>query len=526
MTDLDSLSSDGARTLGLVRAGRFSEAMGPAKQLFLAAQAVQADAIAAEALDMLGWCCLRLGDGAAGIDCTTASRRLWARLGHPDRAATARALESMLLLDMGLTDEAFETADLALAESANAAGAQIFARHAKAVILAVGRQPELAKPMLEECVAAARAADDARLLDLYLLDLAYCYSALAAEALAAGDELGARDFRTDAIEVNAEAIEVASGYGNLWTLRCCLNNGAEYMALQGRGREGLSYLERAAADDEIDTGLLQRIHYLYSLSAVRRSIGDLLGAMDACEQALLLAEELGHVDHQVNALAQLADAKAALGEFEEALAVHRRFHAAHVRQSGETARRRARVAAIRYESERWQAAANQLASEVRRDALTAIGNRRAFDEATAKFGNRPHCVAILDLDLFKAVNDRFSHLAGDAVLKRVAEILTTRMSSAGVAARLGGEEFGLLFQSADLGAARAVCEAIRLDIAQADWSGVAVGLAVTASIGVAAAGYAEAEQAMAVADRRLYVAKLGGRNRTVANDATELPVAI
>jgi diguanylate cyclase (GGDEF)-like protein len=513
--------------LSLVRAGRFPEAMQATKPLFLRAQAEGADALAAEALDLLGWCCLRLGEMAAGLDCSTAARRIWMRLGQPSRAGTSRALEAMQLLDMGLTDEAFDTADLALVETAGDPEAEIFARHAKAVILAVSREPQLARPMLEQCVAAAKARDAWQMLDLYLLDLAYCYSALAGDALLRGDDAAARALRADAIAVNAEAIEVAGAHGNIWVLRCCLHNGAEYLAEQGRGREGLRHLERAAADD-IDTGLLQRIHYLYSLGATRRSIGDLLGAKHACEEALLLAEEVDHVDHQVNALAQLCDVESALGSFEAALAAHRRFHAAYVRQSGETAQRRARVAAIRFESERWQAEASQLAGEVRRDALTGIGNRRAFDEATEAFGGRPHCVAILDLDLFKAVNDRFSHLVGDTVLKRVADILTQCMADAGVAARLGGEEFGLLFHSAGFDAARSACEEIRRRVADTDWSVVAPGLSVTCSIGVAVAeGYAEAEQALAVADRRLYAAKLAGRNRTVADDdAAALSLAV
>src|SRR6201995_4804117 len=96
----ESVALEQAHCRELVRAGRFPEAMSVAKALFLAAQTAQADEVAADALDMLAWCCLRLGDGAAGIDCTTASHRLWTRLGQTARAAGARTLESMLLLDM------------------------------------------------------------------------------------------------------------------------------------------------------------------------------------------------------------------------------------------------------------------------------------------------------------------------------------------------------------------------------------------------------------------------------------------
>jgi diguanylate cyclase (GGDEF)-like protein len=81
-------------------------------------------------------------------------------------------------------------------------------------------------------------------------------------------------------------------------------------------------------------------------------------------------------------------------------------------------------------------------------------------------------------------------------------------------ARYGGEEFGLVFPATPLDEAAAVCERIRSAVAEADWSLVRPGLAVTLSAGVAQED--TAAQALSVADRRLYEAKRAGRNRVVA----------
>lgn len=84
------------------------------------------------------------------------------------------------------------------------------------------------------------------------------------------------------------------------------------------------------------------------------------------------------------------------------------------------------------------------------DALTGLGNRRAFDERLAREIDRhnrysnPLCLALLDLDHFKTVNDRDGHPAGDEVLRQVATILTKRMRTVDACFRIGGDEFAVL----------------------------------------------------------------------------------
>jgi len=159
----------------------------------------------------------------------------------------------------------------------------------------------------------------------------------------------------------------------------------------------------------------------------------------------------------------------------------------------------------------------------REDALTGLFNRRHVDEAlalewerAARFG-RDLSVAIADVDHFKAVNDRFSHAAGDEVLRRVARILREGTRAVDVAGRWGGEEFVLLLVETPPDRAAHLCDKLRRAVEAHDWPAIAPGLAVTVSLGIAGnAQTADPAALLAAADARLYAAKRAGRNRVVA----------
>jgi diguanylate cyclase (GGDEF)-like protein len=165
---------------------------------------------------------------------------------------------------------------------------------------------------------------------------------------------------------------------------------------------------------------------------------------------------------------------------------------------------------------------DQLERQTYEDALTGLANRRRLDQrladefALALRHGRPLAVAIADLDLFKTVNDRFSHAVGDAALRGLAKLLTSQVRHTDLVARFGGEEFVLVLVETDLAAARRVCEKLRLAVANHPWSTIHPGLALTLSIGVCAdttlPGH---ERMLAMADRNLYSAKAAGRNRII-----------
>ena len=149
----------------------------------------------------------------------------------------------------------------------------------------------------------------------------------------------------------------------------------------------------------------------------------------------------------------------------------------------------------------------------RRDPLTGAANRRAFFERAElefqrarRLGGAPLSVAYLDLDDFKAVNDRFGHEAGDAVLKLVVETIQDRIRSTDLLARLGGDEFAVLMAGADESQTAVVLEDLRRQLRErlARLPG-SVGLSI-GSVSLRS-HFGSFDEVMAEVDRLMYEAK-------------------
>ena len=161
------------------------------------------------------------------------------------------------------------------------------------------------------------------------------------------------------------------------------------------------------------------------------------------------------------------------------------------------------------------------------DDLTGVANRRALmtavtaEQARAERDGRPFGVAILDVDRFKEVNDTHGHATGDVVLAELAAVASRDVRAADLFARFGGEEFALLLTAPTTpAAATTAVERIRAAVEAHRFDAVADGHGVTVSAGVACWRPGDtAESLLARADGRLYEAKAGGRNRTVAGAA-------
>lgn len=162
----------------------------------------------------------------------------------------------------------------------------------------------------------------------------------------------------------------------------------------------------------------------------------------------------------------------------------------------------------------------------RTDALTGFANRAGFVEAADRALRRaarrgqPITLVVFDLDLFKQINDSHGHLAGDAVLRAVADTLRDLPGPERLVGRIGGEEFAVLLPGATPTEARGHAEACRLAIAGMEAQHEGRALRVTASFGVARADLVPAPLAelLARADRALYRAKHAGRDRIVEHD--------
>ena len=121
------------------------------------------------------------------------------------------------------------------------------------------------------------------------------------------------------------------------------------------------------------------------------------------------------------------------------------------------------VAAGRQEIERLRQDLNRARDKALVDPLTRILNRKGFDQKLesmlrqSRSSNSSHCLVMLDIDRFKAVNDTYGHMMGDRVPQAVGEVLRAQVSDpAHAVARYGGEEFAILLPQATLGAAAAV----------------------------------------------------------------------
>ncbi|GGP26497.1 GGDEF domain-containing protein [Silvimonas amylolytica] len=231
----------------------------------------------------------------------------------------------------------------------------------------------------------------------------------------------------------------------------------------------------------------------------------------------------------------------AFGQFEAALHHHRAWHQALESQMARlneqkvqnaTQRRLARLEQrmelerARHENHRLLARVQTheqtiqtLSSVAQTDALTGAWNRRALEERLARLHEEscndgwPLCVLMIDLDHFKEINDRFTHIQGDQVLKGVVHLIATACRSDEFIARYGGEEFTLLLPGLQLSGALQIAERIRTTVHEHEWPALP-DVRLTVSIGAAELREGEAAASLlARADMALYEAKRSGRNK-------------
>ncbi len=154
-----------------------------------------------------------------------------------------------------------------------------------------------------------------------------------------------------------------------------------------------------------------------------------------------------------------------------------------------------------------------------RDFLTGLHNRRyLFDVGQKIFAGRCRgdltlVAAMLDIDHFKTVNDAYGHEAGDKVLKAVSDYLAERFRGSDIVCRFGGEEFCILAVNMVPDEVAAVFEGVRADIAALRVASQGRSVSVTVSVGVCTEGLPTLEDMIREADRLLYEAKDGGRDR-------------
>lgn len=264
---------------------------------------------------------------------------------------------------------------------------------------------------------------------------------------------------------------------------------------------------------------------LATLAVAQRHLGATGEAQEALDRCLALCEERELTNIGVQALQEQAELYAACGDFERALLTYKAFHVAESELISQQREARAQTRQAMFETAEAREEAARFHDQARRDPLTALPNRRFMDEhlppmieKAARTGE-PLVAAVVDVDHFKRINDTLSHETGDQVLVGIAGILAASVPAGsaldvGFAARTGGEEFVLVLAGLSPAAAVRHLETLRLAVATHPWQPLTGDMPVTVSVGVAAAEPDDTQQRLLTrSDKRLYMAKRGGRNR-------------
>lgn len=151
--------------------------------------------------------------------------------------------------------------------------------------------------------------------------------------------------------------------------------------------------------------------------------------------------------------------------------------------------------------------------DIRRDSLTGLYNRRYMDERMMELQKKgaPFVFALIDLDHFKSINDRFGHVIGDKVLRRVAALGQDLLGNSGSVYRYGGEELAVIFEQISLEDAKWQVERWRMGVSELKWR--EENLIVTFSCGIGVSLGRSAEELLIAVDQMLYRAKQDGRDR-------------
>ncbi|MGA8032162.1 MAG: GGDEF domain-containing protein, partial [Casimicrobiaceae bacterium] len=165
----------------------------------------------------------------------------------------------------------------------------------------------------------------------------------------------------------------------------------------------------------------------------------------------------------------------------------------------------------------------ELSDRLHEDPLTELLNRRGFDRAfdaevaRAERHDRPLCLALLDVDNFKQLNDRFGHQAGDRALVHLANVVRASIRPTDVIARYGGEEFVIVLPDTSIEAAAGVMARVQRNLTRRIFLNNHERVLITFSAGVAQRAIGEGQDdLLARADRALYEAKQAGKNRVAA----------
>lgn len=366
----------------------------------------------------------------------------------------------------------------------------------------------------------------------------------------------------EALDYHQQALDIAGRLGSPQVRATCLEN-------LGLSHASLGNLEKALELFQASKTLYQELGHRLGELSVMLQVGSTMGlmgqsdaAIEALQRGLKIAEQLGPQKpllefHQAlsRVFEQTHKPALALYHLQQAIEIERRIHKEQQAQKTaallagfqvEKARQEAEIERLRNTElaranrelaraienlkeadaeksrllQKLREQSQELERLARQDPLTRLYNRRYLEEnlarefAASKRYRFPLSIAMVDIDHFKQINDRFSHQVGDDVLRLVAQMLESNCRGADFAARYGGEEFVLVFPQTNQSGALIACERVRQRIENYPWNDIYPHLRVTVSIGISSdPTLPDHEKLLAAADEQLYAAKRAGRNR-------------
>ncbi|HUS24223.1 MAG TPA: diguanylate cyclase [Candidatus Binatia bacterium] len=502
------------------------------------------------ALQLLGLQLFRIGEIESSARTCQVTVQLCEQLGDWAGVADAQCVQAMACVELGLHDEALQAVTGALdAARRNGDRTRLCWAYNRFGVVheAMGNHAQSAQ-LLDDALQLAIEINDPQALFAALNNAAETAISLVRHHRGRGELDAAQRALRAGTGYAEQGLEMARDSGNFHSESICLGN---LGMLQGLGGDyelafaTLAQSEQLAREHGYRPLLLMAA--MYSAELLRQR-GDLAAAIEHIRELLRLAGSQADKVLLLRAQLELSRACRDAGDYRGALEAYEAYHGLERELNSAVAETRARMLMNRLELDnaKLEAERARLEAEVQRlrsteleaekhvlqertveldrraneDPLTGLWNRRFAEDtlpvafAEARASGRPLSIALVDIDYFKSINDRFGHATGDLVLQKVATLLRNGCRATDAVARVGGEEFLLMLVDTSMGAARGLCERLRRQVETCDWKPIQDGMLVTISIGVAQdGGAAERRDLLAEADRRLYEAKRGGRNR-------------
>lgn len=351
------------------------------------------------------------------------------------------------------------------------------------------------------------------------------------------------------------AIALAEETGNMLVKNSAMAMAGRAEAHLGDTQTGKRLLQQAIADAKREPLPLQESRHHLDLGYIHHQMGELSEARQCYETSLEQARQQSARDVELEVCLRLSELCAQEGRHQEAFELYREHHDVEREIHNQTAALKTRALMTQLEVERAKseaqiyrlktielASANEalervnneksglvhmleeqsklLERQLSEDGLTGLFNRKHIEGLlqqeflSGRVTRRPLSIGMADIDHFKQINDQFSHLVGDQVLRTVAQLFSSAVRPSDSIGRYGGEEFLFVFPNTNLAHGVAVCERIQEAVRAFDWTQIHPNLKVTLSIGVSSdPTVVNHEKLISLADEQLYNAKHGGRDQ-------------